>query len=135
MRLPLRYSSAPLSLLALGCGPPAAGETPSPRTPSPDTLEVTMRAPAEPYRMGPQRPEWTGRAVVTGTTLEFDFPAVEADNVGCAAVDSLASSGPAPLLLDGHGSVPRFALPAQSLSAGRIGLCTGSEDAADQGAA
>ena len=48
-----------------------------------------MRSPDDPYRIGPPRPEWTGRAAVTGTTLVFEFPAIEPDNVGCAGVDSL----------------------------------------------
>jgi hypothetical protein len=47
-----------------------------------------MRRPDTPYKLGPVRPEWAGRAVATTSRLEFVFPAVSADNVGCAAVDS-----------------------------------------------
>lgn len=55
-----------------------------------DTLALVMRQPSDPYRFGPAHPEWAGRAVATATRLEFVFPAVAADNVGCAAVDTLS---------------------------------------------
>lgn len=86
----LKYESVTLIALALGCSAPRGlAQTPLPRGQSRDTLEVPMRTPAEPYRMGPPGPEWRGRATLTGATLVFEFPALEPDNVGCAAVDSL----------------------------------------------
>jgi hypothetical protein len=88
--MPLQYEVAALIVLALGCtAPRGPAQTPVPRGPLRDTLEVPMRTPAEPNRIGPPRPEWTGRASVIGTTLVFEFPALEPDNVGCAGIDSL----------------------------------------------
>jgi hypothetical protein len=73
----------------LGCSAVASRQTAALSRPDPDTLALTMRSPDDPYRMGPSRPEWKGRAAVTDTTLMFEFPTIEADNVGCADVDSL----------------------------------------------
>lgn len=81
-----------LVAVSLGCiGAPdwALAQPPARRGKSTDTVEVRMRVPADPYRLGPPRPEWTGRALLSGTTLVFEFPALEPDNIGCAAVDSL----------------------------------------------
>ena len=88
--MPLRYEVLALIALALSCSAPRGhAQTPLPRRQLRDTLEVPMRTPADPYRMGPPRSEWRGRASVTDTTLVFEFPALEPDNVGCAGVDSL----------------------------------------------
>jgi hypothetical protein len=84
------YTIATLIPVTLGfVGAPGLAQPPARRGQLPDSLEVRMHAPAEPYRIGPPRPEWTGRAIVSGTTLVFEFPALEPDNVGCAGVDSL----------------------------------------------
>lgn len=85
----LRYPVAPLFALALGCSTAGSREIPAPGSPHSDTLAVTMRSPDDPYRIGPPRPEWTGRVAVTGAMLVFEFPAIDPDNVGCAGVDSL----------------------------------------------
>jgi hypothetical protein len=88
--MPFGCTFVTLIALTLGCvGSPLLAQPPARRGQSRDSLEARMRAPAEPYRMGPARPEWTGRAFVSGTTLVFEFPALEPNNVGCAAVDAV----------------------------------------------
>lgn len=52
------------------------------------TNALTMRIPDTLFRIGPADPTWFGRAVITGNTLELEFPAIAANNVGCADVDS-----------------------------------------------
>lgn len=83
----LRYAMLLAVTLALiDCA--GRAQAPVGRGQSPDSLAVRMREPAEPYRMGPPNPEWTGRAVVSGTSLMFEFPVLESDNIGCGFVDS-----------------------------------------------
>jgi hypothetical protein len=90
--MPLGYEGFAVIALALGCTVESGlAQTPPRRAKPSDTLEVPMRTPADPYRMGPPRPEWKGSAFVTEARLVFEFPALEPDNVGCAGVDSLPS--------------------------------------------
>lgn len=83
-------SYAAVILLTLGCrSAHATRNSEWPSSATSDTINLQMRAPRDPFRMGPTRPEWTGTATLTAMKLEFEFPGIEADNVGCAAVDSV----------------------------------------------
>lgn len=85
-----RPALSTLVAVTLACiGAPGWAQAPARRGQPPDSIDVRMRAPVDPYRIGPPRPEWMGRAFASGTTLVFEFPALAPDNIGCAGVDSL----------------------------------------------
>ena len=79
-----RARALPLAVVVAACASGGShGEPPDAATP------LVMRRPDSLH--GPGRPDahWRGSAAATAAGLEFVFPPIEADNVGCAATDSL----------------------------------------------